>query len=49
MPLFPELHISEFLLNLHDILAEGLIRLRDLEGDFYVYDEKKYALIGRSN
>ncbi len=30
-----------------DILAEGLIRLRDLEGDFYVYDEKKYALIGR--
>ncbi|MEO8398619.1 MAG: ribonuclease R [Ignavibacteriaceae bacterium] len=27
--------------------AEGLIRLRDLEGDFYVYDEKKYALIGR--
>jgi len=31
-----------------DILAEGLIRLRDLEGDFYVYDEKKYALIGRA-
>ncbi len=31
-----------------DILAEGLIRLRDLEGDFYIYDEKKYAFIGRS-
>ena len=30
-----------------DNLAEGLIRLRDLEGDFYVYDEKKYALIGK--
>jgi ribonuclease R len=30
-----------------DNLAEGLIRLRDLEGDFYVYDERKYALIGR--
>jgi ribonuclease R len=30
-----------------EILAEGLIRLRDLEGDFYVYDEKKYSLIGR--
>jgi ribonuclease R len=30
-----------------DILAEGLIRVRDLEGDFYVYDEKNYALIGR--
>jgi ribonuclease R len=30
-----------------DLLAEGLIRLRDLEGDYYVYDEKKYSLIGR--
>ena len=30
-----------------DNLAEGLIRLRDLEGDFYIYDEKKYALIGK--
>ena len=30
-----------------EILAEGLIRLRDMEGDFYVYDEKNYALIGR--
>ena len=30
-----------------DNLAEGLVRLRDLEGDFYVYDEKKYALIGK--
>jgi ribonuclease R len=32
-----------------DILAEGLIRIRDLEGDFYIYDEKKYSLIGRRN
>lgn len=31
-----------------DVLAEGLIKVRDLEGDFYVYDEKKYAFIGRS-
>lgn len=30
------------------ILAEGLIRLRDLEDDFYVYDEKKYSLIGKA-
>jgi ribonuclease R len=30
-----------------DLLAEGLIRVRDLEGDFYVYDEKKYSLIGK--
>jgi len=34
--------------KIFDILAEGLIRLRDMEGDFYVYDEKKYALIGRA-
>ena len=33
--------------ELTDILAEGLIRVKDLEGDFYVYDEKKYSLIGR--
>jgi len=33
--------------ELTDILAEGLIRVRDLEGDFYVLDEKKYSLIGR--
>jgi ribonuclease R len=30
-----------------DILAEGLVKVRDLEGDFYVYDEKKYSLIGK--
>lgn len=29
------------------ILAEGLIRLRDLDDDFYIYDEKKYAIIGK--
>ncbi len=28
-------------------LAEGLVRVRDLDDDFYVYDEKKYALVGR--
>ena len=33
--------------ELTDVLAEGLIRARDLEGDFYVLDEKKYSLIGR--
>jgi len=30
-----------------DYLAEGLVHIRDLEGDFYVYDEQKYSLIGR--
>lgn len=28
-------------------LAEGLIRLRDLDDDFYEFDEKKYSIIGR--
>ncbi|HKI77782.1 MAG TPA: RNB domain-containing ribonuclease, partial [Ignavibacteriaceae bacterium] len=30
-------------------LAEGLIRLKDMEDDFYVYDDKKYALIGKAS
>jgi ribonuclease R len=30
-----------------NILAEGLIRLRNLDDDFYIYDEKKYAIIGK--
>ena len=32
-----------------DVLAEGLIHVRDLEGDYYLYDEKKYALIGKAS
>jgi ribonuclease R len=31
-----------------DILAEGLVKIRDLENDTYVYDEKKYALVGQA-
>ena len=31
-----------------DILAEGLVKIRDLENDTYVYDEKKYALVGHA-
>ncbi|MFI5251928.1 MAG: ribonuclease R [Bacteroidota bacterium] len=30
-----------------DLLVEGLIRVRDMEDDYYVYDEKKYALTGK--
>ena len=31
-----------------DILAEGLVKIRDLENDTYVYDEKKHALVGQA-
>jgi ribonuclease R len=31
-----------------DILAEGLVKIRDLESDSYIYDEKKYALVGKA-
>jgi ribonuclease R len=37
-----------FFVKLKDTLAEGLIRLRDLDDDFYIFDEKKYSFIGRS-
>ncbi len=40
-------HFGIFI-KISNILAEGLIRLRDMAGDFYVYDEKKYSLFGRS-
>ncbi len=30
-----------------NILVEGLIRVRDLGDDYYMYDEKSYSLIGR--
>lgn len=36
-----------FFVQIIDYLAEGLIRLRDIEGDYFIFDEKKYALIGR--
>lgn len=28
-------------------LAEGLVRMRDLDDDYYEFDEKKYSLVGR--
>jgi len=33
--------------ELADLLVEGLVRVRDMEDDYYVYDEKSYALVGR--
>lgn len=37
-----------FFVKLKETLAEGLIRLKDLDDDFYVYDEKKYSVVGKS-
>lgn len=34
--------------EINDLLVEGMIRVRDLEDDIYLYDEKQYALRGRS-
>ncbi len=39
-------HFGMFI-KLTDNLAEGLIKMRDLEDDFYVYDDKKYSLVGK--
>jgi ribonuclease R len=30
-----------------ETLAEGLVKLKDLDDDYYVHDEKKYAIIGK--
>ncbi len=33
--------------EVNDILVEGMIHVRDLQDDYYVYDEKRYSLVGR--
>ncbi len=33
--------------KMHEILVEGLVRVRDMDDDFYIFDEKNYSLIGR--
>ncbi len=33
--------------EIHDILVEGLVRVRDMDDDFYIHDQKNYSLIGR--
>jgi ribonuclease R len=30
-----------------DLLVEGLIRVRDMEDDYYVFDEKKFQMVGK--
>ncbi len=34
-------------IELNDTLAEGLLSIRDLDDDFYIFDEKKYMLKGK--
>ncbi len=33
--------------EVNNLLVEGMIHVRDLTDDYYVYDEKRYALVGR--
>ncbi len=33
--------------EINDLLVEGLIRLRDLKDDYYIFDEKHYRLVGK--
>ncbi len=35
-------------IEVNDLLIEGLVRVRDMEDDYYIHDEKNYALIGRN-
>ena len=33
--------------EINDFLVEGLVRVRDLGDEYYIFDEKNYALVGR--
>jgi ribonuclease R len=35
--------------ELTDTLVQGMVHVRDLDDDYYVYEEKRYALVGRHN
>ena len=41
------MHFGLFI-EIEENLAEGLVRARDMEDDYYIHDESQYALIGRS-
>jgi ribonuclease R len=36
-----------FFVEISDLGVEGLIRVRDMEDDYYVFDEKRYSMTGR--
>jgi ribonuclease R len=33
--------------ELTDLLVEGMVHVRDLDDDYYEYDERSYSLVGR--
>jgi ribonuclease R len=35
--------------NLDDVHCEGMVRISDLKGDYYVYNSKTHALVGKSS
>jgi ribonuclease R len=41
------MHFGLFI-EIEENLAEGLVRMRDMEDDYYIHDESQYSLIGRS-
>ena len=36
-----------FFVEVNEILVEGLVKVRDLDDDLYIYNESEYALIGK--
>jgi len=42
--------VTEFgiFVEINELLVEGLVRVRDLLDDYYLFDEKHYSLKGRS-
>jgi ribonuclease R len=36
-----------FFVRLEKLMAEGMIRLSSLDDDYYIFDERKYRLVGR--
>jgi ribonuclease R len=36
-------------IELKDILVDGLIHLKDLDDDYYTYDEKNFSMVGKRN
>ncbi|MFH0990648.1 MAG: S1 RNA-binding domain-containing protein [bacterium] len=33
--------------EINDLLVQGMVHVRDLEDDYYLYDDKKFAMIGK--